>query len=117
MVDPPLNPGTPVVDAAAYINSFIGATTTILYDIDTNTDKLYQQNPANAGTLINEMPLGINIEAGNGFDIGGTSNKAWGIFKSGGNTGLYNVDLNTGNTSLVMPVNQNIKGFALGLGF
>ncbi|MGG9971536.1 DUF4394 domain-containing protein [Ferruginibacter sp. SUN002] len=116
-VDPNLNPGTPSVDAVAYINSFIGSTTTILYDIDASTDMLYQQNPANAGTLINGKSLGINIDADNGFDIGGTSNKAWGVFKVGAQTGLYNVDLATGQATYMMAVPYNVKGFAVGLGF
>jgi hypothetical protein len=116
-VDPNLNPGMPVVDGAGYTNTFIGSTSTILYDIDTNSDQLLQQNPANAGTLINGKPLGINIEAGNGFDIGGSTNNAWGIFKVGSETGLYSVNLATGETIFQMPIAYNIKGFAVGLGF
>jgi hypothetical protein len=88
-----------------------------LYDIDISSDLLYQQNPANAGTLVNGKSLGINVEGENGFDIGGTSNKAWGIFKVGGQTGLYNVDLETGKATYQMAVPYTVKGFAIGLGF
>ena len=115
--DPNLNPGTPSVDGAAYINSFPGATTTILYDIDHSTDKLHIQNPANAGTLDAGKPLGINVSAGNGFDIGGRTNNAYGIFTVGGNNGLYSVNLSTGAATLAMPFPVNVKGFAIGLGF
>lgn len=116
-VDPALNPGTPDVDAAAYTNSFIGSTMTTLYDIDATSDMLLQQNPANAGTLINGKSLGVNVESGNGFDIGGTSNKAWGIFKTSSQTGLYSIDLSTGQASYMMSVPATVKGFAIGLGF
>lgn len=116
-VDPNLNPGTPTVDAVAYTNSFMGATTTTLYDIDVASNMLFQQNPANAGTLVNGKPMGINLEADNGFDIGGTSNKAWGIFKVNDQTGLYNIDLVTGKANYMMAVPYTVKGFAVGLGF
>jgi hypothetical protein len=116
-VDPNINPGAPTVSAVAYTNSFIGSTTTALFDIDTNTDMLYQQNPANAGTLINGKPLGINVNANNGFDIGGTSNMAWAIFAVNGQTALYSIDISTGTTSYRMPVPFAVKSFAVGLGF
>ncbi len=116
--DPNLNPGTPNVDAAAYTNSFgFPAASTMLYDIDVTTDILYQQNPANAGTLVAVGSLGINVNSGNGFDIGGTSNKAWGIFNTDAQTALYSVDLITGRASYQMMVPYNVKGFTLGLGF
>jgi hypothetical protein len=115
--DPNLNPGMPMVSAAAYANSFAGATTTTLYDIDAATDMLYMQDPANAGTLVNGKSLGINIEAENGFDIGGTSNKGWGIFKVGAQTGLYTIDLSSGMASYKMAIPYSVNGFAVGLGF
>ena len=115
--DPNLNPGSPSVDGAGYINSFPGATTTILYDIDHNTDKLHIQNPANAGTLDAGKPLGIDVTAGNGFDIGGRTNNAFGIFTVGGNNGLYSINLSTGAASLAMPFPVSVRGFAIGLGF
>ncbi len=117
VVDPDLNPGTPSVDGAAYTNSFPGATTTTLYDIDYASDLLYMQNPANAGTLVNGMPLGINVSEGSGFDIGGRSNTAWGIFTVNGSNGVYSVNLNTGAASKAMTFPSNVKGFSLGLGF
>jgi len=51
IVDGTLNGGPAGVDAAAYSNSFSGATTTTLFDISAATDTLYTQNPPNAGTL------------------------------------------------------------------
>ncbi len=116
-VDPNLNPGTPDVDAVAYTNSFGMPTTTMLFDVDVTTNTLYQQNPANAGTLVAIGMLGVNVSSGNGFDIGGVSGNAWGIFSVNNNTGLYSVNLKTGKASYQMSLSYVIKGFAIGTGF
>jgi hypothetical protein len=115
--DGTLNPGTPQVSAAAYTNNFAGATTTKLFVIDHNTDKLYEQNPPNNGTLVEIGALGVDITSANGFDIGGTSNKAWLLATSGGMTKIYAVNTTTG--AATQPVNfpVAVKGFAVGPGF
>ena len=115
--DPKLNPGTPSVDGAAYTNSFPGATSTILYDIDYVTNRLHIQNPANAGTLDAGKPLGIDVAAGNGFDIGGRTNNAWAIFTVNGLPGLYSISLSAGNANRIMSFPVGVNGFAVGLGF
>ena len=116
-VDLPLNPGTPAVSAAAYTNNFGGATTTSLYVIDAATDKLYIQTPPNNGTLVEVGPLGINITADNGFDIGGRSGKAYGVFSIGAFTKLYTLDLTTGLALALLDFPAAAKDFAVGLGF
>jgi hypothetical protein len=116
-VDLPLNPGTPAVASAAYTNNFAGATTTTLYVIDATTDKLYIQNPPNNGTLVEVGSLGINITADNGFDIGGRSGKAYGVFSIGSLTKLYTLDLTTGLVTGQVDYPGAAKGFAVGLGF
>ncbi len=115
--DPALNPGMPAVDAVGYINSFAGSTTTTLFDIDFGNDKLFMQNPANAGTLIEVGSLGVNVDAANGFDIGGMSNKGWGIFTSMGSNGLYDINLMTGKATRLASFPAGVNGFAVGLGF
>jgi hypothetical protein len=115
--DGTLNPGTPAIAAAAYTNNFAGATATKLFVIDHTTDKLYEQNPPNNGTLVEIGALGVDITSANGFDIGSASNKAWMIATVGGTTRLYSVNTTTG--ALTEPVNfpSSVKGFAVGLGF
>ena len=54
-----INPSDPSVAAVAYTNSFAGAATTILYDIDVASNKLYKQNPPNNGTLELVGSLGL----------------------------------------------------------
>ena len=64
------------------------------------TDKLYKQAPPNDGKLEEVGPLNIDIAANNGFDIGGQSNMAYGLFTVGSTTKLYLINLanGTGNS-------------------
>ncbi len=117
VTDGPLNPGTPAVSAAAYTNNFAGATATTLYVIDAATDKLYIQSPPNNGTLVEVGSLGINITADNGFDIGGRSGKAYGVFSIGAITKFYTLDLTTGLVIGQLDISGVSRGFAVGLGF
>jgi hypothetical protein len=112
-----LNPGMPAVSAAAYTNNFAGTTSTMLFVIDHNNDKLYLQSPPNNGTLMEIGNLGINIEAANGFDIGGTTNNAYGLFTVAGTTKLYRIDLATGKATALTNFNSVVNGFTIGLGF
>lgn len=64
--------GQPVtgVTAAAYANNDNDpATATTLFDIDHQRDELSTQNPPNAGTLVNTVPLGRRTDERVGFDI------------------------------------------------
>jgi Domain of unknown function (DUF4394) len=116
-VDLVLNPGLPNVTAAAYTNNFAGTTTTVLYDIDVTTDKLYMQNPPNNGTLVEVGSLGVDVTAESGFDIGGTSNKAYAVLKTGSTTYLYSINIATGAAAQLAVLPATVKGFATGLGF
>ena len=61
------------VVAAAYTNSFAGATTTTLFALQDNTaagpDQLFTVNPPNNGTLNSVATLAINVSQLSGFDI------------------------------------------------
>lgn len=115
--DMSLNPGAPAVSAAAYANNFAGTAATTLYVIDASTDKLYIQNPPNDGTLTEVGRLNINIDASNGFDISGNSNRAFGIFTNGNTTRIYRVDLLTGRARFRNSFPGSVTGFTIGLGF
>lgn len=109
---------TPSVTAVAYTNSYPGvvATNTTLYDIDSESNILYKQSPPNDGTLIDPKNLGVNPDAGIGFDIGNTSGMGYAIFTAGGNTNFYTVDLATGTTQSKYSFTGPVKGLALGFG-
>ena len=122
MADGNLNGAATNGTATAYTNNFAGATATTMYVINHETGRLYRQDPPNNGTLIDIGPLNVagGFEAGNGFDIGGMSNTAYAVLRSGGTSRVYTVDVTTGAAS---PVNAagtppgTMRGFAVGLGF
>ena len=115
--DTTLNPGTPAVTGAAYTNNYPGTTATTLFDIDSNTDMLYIQNPPNNGTLVAVGALGIDVTAANGFDIGGNSNMAYAILTVGSTAKIYSINTTSGAATAVADFPASVKGFALGLGF
>ena len=116
-IDGMINPGTPTLSGAAYSENFAGATTTSLFVIDHNTDKLYLQSPPNNGTLVERGALGINITNSNGFDIGSTSNKAYLLATVNSENKIYSINTTTGAASVVSNYPNAVRGFALGLGF
>lgn len=116
-IDGMINPGTPTLSGAAYSENFAGATTTSLFVIDHNTDKLYLQSPPNNGILVERGALGINIINSNGFDIGSTSNKAYLLATVNSENKIYSVNTTTGAASAVSNYPNAVRGFALGLGF
>ncbi len=68
-VDGNINPSGASLNGAAYTNSFAGATSTTLYDIDVATNQLYIQSPPNNGTLVPVGSLGVQAVGEGGFDI------------------------------------------------
>jgi hypothetical protein len=117
VVDGVLNPGTPSITAAAYTNNFAGATTTALYDIDSNTDMLYRQDPPNAGTLVAVGALGVNTTGVNGFDIGGTSGTGFAVLTVGTTASVYTLNLTTGAATKGADLPRPLQAMAVGLGF
>jgi len=107
--------GVPMVSlsGAAYTNNRSGATTTVLYDIDPVTDKLYRQDPPNNGTLVEVGSLGVNIAGTGSFDIS-PDGTAIATLIAGVTQGLYQIDLNTGQAERLgdLPVNS-IVGLAI----
>ncbi|MEO6390501.1 MAG: DUF4394 domain-containing protein, partial [Pyrinomonadaceae bacterium] len=90
----------PNIVGAAYTNNFAGATTTVLYDIDSTLNILVTQNPPNNGTLLTTGALGVNPSNLVGFDIQTTNqgDTAYASFVLEGETAskLYRINLTTG---------------------
>jgi Domain of unknown function (DUF4394) len=101
-VDGNLNPGTPTVVGSAYTNSsfsFGRPATTTLYALDAAADRIFVQNPPNAGTLTNGKRLGFDVGLDTGFDIAGDDNTGYVATKRpGGRSSLYRVDVQTGRS-------------------
>ncbi len=115
---------TPAVVNGAYSNSFAGAATTVLYDLEAGNDILARQAPPNDGTLNTLGPLGFDLATSGGFtgfDISGASGTAYLVgnnLAGGGLTtnSLYQVNLATGAASVlgaVSGVNGNFRDIAV----
>lgn len=91
----------PNVVGSAYTNNFAGATTTILYDIDSALDTLVYQDPANAGSLHTVGNLGVDTSDNVGFDISQGTGTAYASLTVGGTTNLYTINLASGAATLV----------------
>jgi len=113
--DTDLNPGTPHVVAVGYANSFAGATTTTLYDIDSLQDMLFLQNPPNNGSLTPIGSLGVDMVDLVGFDVTavGATNAAYATASVAGNINLYSIDLGTGAATLVGVLNGNFQAIGI----
>lgn len=115
--DTDLNPGSPHVTAVAYINSYAGAVTTALYDIDTTIDMLMLQNPPNNGTVVPVGSLGVDMVDLVGFDITtvGATNFAYATAAVAGNINLYSIDLPSGAATLVGMLNGNFQTIGIAI--
>ncbi len=117
IVDGSINPPGPAITAGGYTNSTAGATATALFDIDAAAGRLYLQNPPNDGTLADIGALGVIADADADFDIlfAGGINYPLAALRVGGVTGVYAIDLTSGQAVLIGPVagNPSLTGFAV----
>lgn len=90
---------------AAYTNSTRGLplpTETALFDIDSGTDALVRQNPANDGTLLTVGSLLLDATGVNGFDVSPDGRQvAYAVLTTANGQGLYAVDLTNGEPKLL----------------
>jgi Domain of unknown function (DUF4394)/FG-GAP-like repeat len=125
--DTDLNPPGSLIDGSAYDRSYdghLGTAGTTLYDIARNGNSLVlqggiNQSPSpNGGAITAVGPLGFTISAagGVGFDIvaNGTAGQgpAYAVFTDNGTgqTGLYQINLQTGAATLVGLVGDGATG-------
>ena len=86
--------------------------------MDVLKNKLYIQNPPNNGTLVEVGNISGTFVEANGFDIGGTSGKAFALLNDEGLVKLFQVNLQNAQLNAGTPVSiSGIRGFTLGLGF
>jgi Domain of unknown function (DUF4394) len=107
MNDTKLTPADVTVVGSAYTNSSFAAfanrpaaTMLFAYDTSGKRDRLWLQNPANAGTLMNPLATGLDLGSDVGFDIAGATNRGYVAGTHSGRSGarLYTVDVTTGKT-------------------
>lgn len=105
---------SPSIESAAYTGNTAGSTTTVLYDIDSKSDKLYKQDPPNNGTLVEVGALGVDISSSAGFDINPAGDVALTAVMVAGKWELHQVDLMTGKlTKLGNLPSGNFNGLAI----
>ena len=105
----------PNVAGSAYTNSFAGATSTTLFDIDNARHALVIQNPPNDGTLTTVGALGTTNNAV-AFDIG-EGNVGYAVLNGEQNRqNLYRIDLSNGHatqaTNFFIGTDQPLVGLA-----
>ncbi len=111
LTTPPIEGTTKGVSAAAYTNNDLNsATATTLFDINTTSDQVVIQSPANNGTLAPTGNLGIDAQINAGMDIYSTlsggktvNNTAFASLTpyGAGTPSLYTINLFTGEATLV----------------
>lgn len=106
----------PSIAGSAYTNNFGGATTTTLYNIDSNLNILTTQVPPNNGTLNTVGALGVDTSANVGFDIAAGSSLALASLQLPGETAskLFTIDLATGSALYVGAIGGTLlRGLAI----
>ena len=101
----------PAVGSVAYTNSFIGATATMLYDIDESRSTLFVQSPPNKGGLVSPLTIinsSVNLlTTGDQTDFDVYTDPATRVSTTllartrAFTTSFYTLNLATGNASLI----------------
>jgi hypothetical protein len=105
----------PNIVGAAYTNSFLGSSSTTLYEIDSNLNALVTQGSVggapvgpNLGQLLTVGSLGPGVDPNGtlGFDISSETGVALASFNTdgGSTTNLVTINLNTGASTLIGPI-------------
>ncbi|MDB6076511.1 MAG: Calx-beta domain protein [Akkermansiaceae bacterium] len=114
--DGSLNGGSTIATAAAYTNSYAGATLTTIYALDPSSNSLWIVNPPNSGTMTLGVPVTLNgspldFTANAGLEIVASpgihppnadpaATYAYAALTVAGTPGLYWINLGTGAATL-----------------
>jgi hypothetical protein len=103
------------ITGIAYTNSYAGAESTVLYDLDPASGQLFKQDPPNNGTLVSVGKLGADLGNNVSFDISPDGSNALAVGKVGDSTKLFTINLNTGKATLAgkFVLNTSIRGIAI----
>lgn len=106
------------VVASAYTNNVVGATATVLYNLDAARGALVTQNPPNEGRLNVVGPLvGLDLSQVAGFDISSNSGRAFAAVRLAGSNKcmFYEIHLPTGdyNPLGTLSIFEQVSGLAI----
>jgi hypothetical protein len=107
---------TPSIGTVAYSNSYIGATSTTLYNYDDQLNVLTTQIPPNNGTLNTVGNSGVTVHLSDQtsdldiyYNPATNMNTAYFVANtSSGNDDLYTVNLSTGGVTMVGMINSGV---------
>jgi len=97
----------PSITSIAYTNSFAGAATTDLFNIDVNTKKLYKQSPPNDGTLSEIGTISANFTGKGGFDINADNSIMLASLTVDGKARLYTINTMNATTTYLADMSIN----------
>jgi len=106
----------PNITGTGYTNSIAGATTTLLYAIDSNSDILVMLPAPNNGKLMTVGSLGVNTSELVGFDITGDTGIAYATLTVGtAGSSFYTINLTNGAATLVGSIDNSaaLRGIAV----
>ncbi|MBS1715069.1 MAG: DUF4394 domain-containing protein [Armatimonadetes bacterium] len=99
----------PNIVGSAYTNNFNGATSTTLFDIDSDLDVLVTQVPPNNGTLNTVGSLGLDVTSLVGFDVLGTDQAYAALTRAGDfRSAFYRIDLSTGKAGYIGAIGGDV---------
>ncbi|WP_114748945.1 DUF4394 domain-containing protein [Pleomorphovibrio marinus] len=102
----------PRIGGVAYTNSVAGASSTELYDIDIEGNKLFIQDPPNDGGLREVGDLGVDLQGMINFDINPDNSVAMAVAYHEDESRLYTINLNSGRAEWIGDFSSPIKGIA-----
>jgi Ca2+-binding RTX toxin-like protein len=108
----------PTIVAVAYTNNVAGATSTVLYGIDSDRNTLIRFDSPNAGTLRTVGSLGFDVAPDASLDILSDFSGAINVAVLVSNGVTYQVDLATGQSAPLGAIgsqSQSFMGFAIAL--
>ncbi len=110
--DGAISPSTAVVAGSGYTNSFAGATSTRLINLNLASASVDVQNPPNDGVQVSGPDIGFAPIAAD-FDVDASNNIGYAAMTIGGASALYRVNLQTGAAAPAATVIGGIGGSEL----
>jgi hypothetical protein len=121
LIDGSINPQPATITGVAYDkNDNDPATATELYAIDVLSLKLFEIDPPNNGTLVEEGPINLKLVGEGGFDIAPRNSNVitdigLGLYEVNKKSTLFRIDVETGETKILAKYNKtlNYTGLAI----
>ena len=119
VTDASINPQVVSVNSVAYDNNDTDSTTgTELFALEVAGDQVYEIDPPNNGTLIDPLPININITGDGGFDIAPRNQKVntdigLAVYMVDNKTTLFRIDVETGETKILARYKESYTGIAI----